>query len=68
MNLRDSLIVTAIVTAIVTVAASIVTAASARVLTICAKPTQSLATPDPFPYVSTAIASRTRISLGGVMG
>ena len=41
MKLRSSPIVTAIVTVIVTTAASIVTPASAQVLTVCANPVQS---------------------------
>jgi len=49
MNLRSSPIVTAIVTAIVTVAASTVTPAAAQVLTVCANPSQSSATHERFP-------------------
>ena len=49
MKFHSSPIVTAIVTTIVTVAASIVTPASAGVLTVCENPAQSSATPDPFP-------------------
>ncbi len=43
MNLRRSSIVTGIVTAFVTIATSIVTPASAEILTVCANPTQSAA-------------------------
>jgi hypothetical protein len=49
MNLHRSPIVTAIVTAIVTVAASFVTPASAEVLTVCATPAQSSANSERFP-------------------
>ena len=49
MKLRSSLFVTAFVTAIVTTAASIMTPASAEILTVCASSTQSFATPEPLP-------------------
>ena len=62
MRLRSSPIVTAIVTVIVTMAASIVTPISAQVLTVCANPTQSSATPDRFPSRRLADAV---IPLGG---
>ena len=62
MKLRISPIVTAIVTVIVTMAASIVTPVSAQVLTVCANPTQSSATPDRFPSRRLADAI---IPLGG---
>jgi hypothetical protein len=48
MKLHSSPIVTAIVTVIVTATASIATPASAQVLTVCASPEQSSATPDSF--------------------
>ena len=48
MKLCSSSFVTVIVTAIVTTAASIVTPASAEILTVCASSTQSSATPEPF--------------------
>lgn len=48
MKLHSSPIVTAIVTVIVTMAASIVTPASAEVLTVCANPEQSLASSERF--------------------
>jgi hypothetical protein len=48
MKLRSSSFVTAIVTAIVTTAASIVTPASAEILTLCTNSTQSSATLEPF--------------------
>jgi len=49
MKLHSSPIVTAIVTAIVTVTASFVTPASAEVLTVCTSPTQSSANSERFP-------------------
>lgn len=48
MKLRTSPIVTAIVTVIVTTAASIVTPAAAQILTVCANSAQSSADPDRF--------------------
>jgi hypothetical protein len=48
MRLCSSPIVTAIVTVIMTVAASATTPASAQVLTVCANPAQSSATPERF--------------------
>jgi len=48
MNLHSSPIVTAIVTAIVTMTASIVTPASAEVLTVCTSPAQKSASADRF--------------------
>jgi hypothetical protein len=49
MKLRSSSFVTVIVTIIVTAAASIVTPASAEILTVCANSTQSSATLEPLP-------------------
>jgi hypothetical protein len=48
MGLHSSLIVTAIVTVIVTAAASFATPASAQVLTVCADPSHASATPGRF--------------------
>ena len=48
MQLHSSPIVTAIVTVIVTAAVSMTTPASAQVLTVCANPVQSSATPERF--------------------
>jgi len=62
MTLRSTQIVTAIVTIIVTTCASIVTPASAQLLTVCASPAQSHAAPDRFP--SRALADAL-IPLGG---
>ncbi|MGH6814273.1 MAG: hypothetical protein ACREC6_01055 [Hyphomicrobiaceae bacterium] len=62
MNLHSSPIVTAIMTVIVAVTASIVTPASAQLLTVCASPAQSSAAPERFPSRSLADAL---VLLGG---
>jgi hypothetical protein len=62
LKLRSSSIVTVIVTVIVTTAASIVTPASAEILTVCANSTQSSAGPEPRPVRRLADAI---IPLGG---
>jgi hypothetical protein len=64
MNLRVSPIMTGIVTAIVTVAASFVTPASAEILTVCANSTQSSVASEWLPSRSLADAI---VPLGGRM-